>query len=72
MVGMAAWYCARRANMRGVGPAGRALRALRERGRRKRERRTGGRRRVGGNVVRRKDFGTSKLEECQKRGKSGD
>lgn len=56
MVGMAAWYCARRANIRGVGPAGRALRVLRERGRRTRERSVGGRRRVGGNVARRKDY----------------
>lgn len=50
--------------MRGVGPAGRALSALRERGRRKRERSAGGRRRVGGNVARRNDYITSKLEEC--------
>lgn len=62
MVGMAAWYCARRANIRGVGPAGRALRALRVRGRRKKERSIGGRRRVGGNEARRKDCDIGKLE----------
>lgn len=36
--------------MIGVGPAGRAFRALRDKGRRRSARRIGGRRRVGGRV----------------------
>ena len=46
---MAAWYCARTAKIRGVGPAGRWFIALKERGRRM-VIKIGGRRRVGGRM----------------------
>ncbi len=52
---MAAWYWARRAKMRGVGPAGRRLNAPNVRGR-KMLVRIGGRRRVGGRTLVRKDL----------------
>lgn len=42
--------------MMGVGPAGKALRALRESGRRKRARTIGGRKRVGSRVEMRNDY----------------
>ena len=53
-MGMAAWYWARRAKRRGVGPAGRMFRWLSVRGRRRRSVK-GARRRVGGRVDRRND-----------------
>lgn len=54
--------------MREVGPAGRLLMELRDRGRRMRARIMGGMRRVGGRVARRNDWSGSQLEEMSKIG----
>jgi len=60
-VGIAAWYWARRAKMRGVGPAGRWFTALKVRGRRMVVR-IGGVRRVGGRTLVRNDYIDVSLE----------
>lgn len=54
--------------MREVGPAGRLLMELRDRGRRMRARIMGGMRRVGGRVARRNDWSGSQLEGMSKIG----
>ena len=58
---MVAWYWARSANIRGVGPAGRWLMMLRERGRRSSASMNGGKKDSTGYKVKRKDFHKSKF-----------